>query len=265
MSRETQAAELKEAIRREEIAEAMRLLDAFPEMLDVDLWPVAIYEARSLPMTRLLAERGLDVNKCSAPRLPLHLAVYQCLPEIVALLIEHGADVNRRNPLGETPLDLLDAYEPRPVGDPSARRIREMLCQAGADGGIFPAVRAGDLDEVRAILDRDPESLNASSDIGTPIFAAARSGRDEVVRLLAERGADVNQHNGAGNTPLWFACQSAAPAEDRLRVARVLLNLGADVNARCEEGSTALRVAAWRGPAEMAELLVSRGARREGE
>lgn len=252
--------QLKEAIRGEDIGEASRLLDAFPDLLNIDLWPAAVYQARSLPMTRLLADRGLNVNRCSAPRKPLHLAAYQCLPDIVAFLIERGADVNLRNPLGETPLELLDAYQPRPVGDPDAKRIREMLLQAGAHDDIFAAVRSGEVEAVRAMIDLEPEALRSPSSIGGPLFAAARSGRVEAARLLIERGADVDEANDRKNTPLWFACQSPAPANDRVRVAQLLLDAGADANRRCEEGSTALHFAAWRGPAEMVELLLSRGA-----
>ncbi len=70
-------------------------------------------------------------------------------------------------------------------------------------------------------------------------------------------GADLN---AGENTALWFACQSDAPAADRLAVAELLLDAGADVKQRCEEGSTALHFAAWRGPVQMVELLLSRGA-----
>jgi len=43
-----------------------------------------------LKITKLLLDRGLNPDLCSAPRRPLHLAVYQCLPDIIELLIEHG-------------------------------------------------------------------------------------------------------------------------------------------------------------------------------
>ena len=125
---------LKTAIRREDVAAVSSLLDAHPELLEVDLWPVAIYQTQSLAMTQLLLSRGLDPNKCSAPRLPLHLAVYRVLPEIVQALIAAGADVERVNVLGERPLELLDIYEPRPAHAPEMQRVRQILLQAGAGG-----------------------------------------------------------------------------------------------------------------------------------
>lgn len=247
--------QLKNAIRGEDLAVASRLLDAEPSLLDVDLWPIAIYQAKSLPMTRLLLDRGLDPNRCSAPRLPLHLAVYQVLPEIVECLLQAGADAVFRNPLGETPLDLLDAYESRLVGDPDVHRIKELLLAAGAEMDLLVAVRLGDAAYLDALL-REGTPLHRDA-----LHAAARSGRPEAAVVLLQHGADPNQVNEKGNTPLWFAAQSPAQSDGRIAVMKLLLDAGADLHQRCERGSTALHFAAWRGPVEVAEFLLSRGAR----
>ena len=257
-----QRGRLKECIRQGDLVETKRLLDAHPDFLGIDLWPQAIFQAKSVDMTRLLLDRGLSPDECTAPRKPLHLAVYQCLPDIVDLLIERGADVNLRNPLDETPLELLDAYEPRPIGDPEAARIRKALRDAGAQDDLYTVIRAGEVEELRALLKADPSLARADNSLGGPLFVAARSGRVEVTKLLLEYGADPNRVNSKGNTPLWFAAQSPArPASDRIAVMKLLLDAGADLHARCEDGTTALHFAAWRGPVEVVEFLLSRGAR----
>ncbi len=156
-------AQIKTAILRHDTDTVKRLLHEHPGLLTPALWPPALFEARSLEITRLLLDRGLSPDECSAPRKPLHLAVYQGLPEIVELLIARGADVNLRNELGET--------------------------------------------------------------------------------------------------PLWFAAHSPAPSADRIAVMQLLLEAGADLHRRCEDGSTALHLAAWRGPVETVEYLLSRGGR----
>ena len=255
------AEQLKAAILREDGDEVTRLLDEHPDLLAPTLWPLAIFQAKSLAITRLLLDRGLNPNECSAPRLPLHLAVYQCLPDIVELVLERGADANFLNPLGERPLDLLDAYEPRPVGDPAAQRIRKALRGAGAKEDFYTVIRAGEAGALRALLEADPFLARADSEIGGPLFVAARSGRPEVVKLLLEYGADPNKVNSMGNTPLWFAAQSPAqPASERIAVMKILLNAGADLHHRCEDGTTALHFAAWRGPVEVVEFLLGNGA-----
>ena len=249
-----------ETIRGGNVTEVARLLDSKLELLTPELWPPAIFEAKSFDITRLLLDRGLNPDLCSAPHKPLHLAVYQCLPEIVELLIERGADVNQLNPLGERPIDLLDAYEPRPIGDPASARILNALIQAGATVDIHATVRTGDVQRVKTMLDSDP-SLIHTKDPWPPLFSAARSGRFDMAKLLIERGADVNAHNAKGNTPLWFACQSSARADDRIAVARLLLDSGARVREACEDNTTALHFAARRGPVAMVELLLRHGAR----
>lgn len=252
---------IKAALRREDADTVNRLLDAQPELLTPVLWPEAIFRGKSPSMTKLLLDRGLNPDECTAPRKPLHLAVYQCLPDVVELLIKHGADVNLRNPLDETPLDLLDAYEPRPVGDPDSARIRQALRKAGAQDDFYSVIRAGELSRVREMLEQDPALARSDSSLGGPLFTAARSGRAEIVAALLEFGADPNKTNNKGNTPLWFAAQSPArPASNRIAVMKILLNAGADIDQRCENGTTALHFAAWRGPAEVVEFLLSQGA-----
>jgi len=253
------AEQLKAAILREDIPTVASLLSAHPALLSPALWPVAIFQAKSLTVTRLLLDRGLTPNACAAPRYPLHLAVYQCLPEIVELLIARGADARFRNSLGETPLELLDAYEPRPLGDPDARRILEALVRVGAEEDLYTVIRSGDAGRLAALLADDPSLAQADSELGGPLFAAARSGRVEIVRLLLAAGADPNRTNRMGNTPLWFAAQSPAHAPDRVAVAQLLLDASAEINRRCEDGSTALHFAAWRGPIAMVELLLAHG------
>lgn len=253
--------QMTSAIRREDTAEVARLLDEWPQLLNPSLWPVAIFQTKSLAVTKLLLDRGLSPDECSAPRKPLHLAVYQCLPDIVEVLLARGATPDLLNPLGERPLDLLDAYEPRPVGDSDARRIRAALVAAGAREDFESVVRSGDADRVREALERDPALAKADSELGGPLFVAARSGRPAVVRLLLEHGADANGTNSMTNTPLWFAAQSPAESSSRIEVAKILLDAGADIHRICEDGSTALHFAAWRGPVAMVEFLLSRGAR----
>jgi peptide-methionine (S)-S-oxide reductase len=239
------------------------MLDQKPELLTLELWPPTVFQAKSLELTRLLLERGLDPNISSAPRRAIDLAAYLSLGEIAEVLVNHGADVKTRNKLGETPMDLLDAYEPRPIGDPDSNRVRAALLKAGAPYDLHAAVRAGDVQTVERILDSDPSQIRGAEPGGpwAPLFTAARSGRAEVAKLLIARGADVNERNGKGNTPLWFACQSPAKADDRIAVATLLIEAGAQVRAGCEDGSTALHFAAWRGPVEMVQLLIRHGAK----
>src|SRR3954464_1191184 len=61
---------------------------------------------------------------------------------------------------------------------------------------IFPAIEAGDVDAVRALLDRDPMLVHVRHAHGdpdhlTPLQFAAAKGHLDICRLLVDRGAEV--------------------------------------------------------------------------
>jgi ankyrin repeat protein len=80
------------------------------------------------------------------------------------------------------------------------------------------------------------------------VLALSRDG--EVTRLLIERGADVNAVQTAGYRPLHQA--AAAGRED---LVRMLLDAGADKTMRCDRGKTPAEYAHERGHTAVAELL----------
>lgn len=71
------------------------------------------------------------------------------------------------------------------------------------------AAEHGQLDIVVAALDAHPEFLHQRDDIGaTALHYAAFGGHRETVRLLAERGADINARDSKfGGTPAGWAIE----------------------------------------------------------
>jgi ankyrin repeat protein len=122
---------------------------------------------------------------------------------------------------------------------------------------IIEAARSGQLEQLKSILDQQPELLHArmSSGDSTLLHHAAFNGRDAVVRELLARKADVNARNHGGLTPL-HDCVHRGTIESAV----MLLEHGASLTARNNEGQTPLAYALAKNQPEMAELLRQRGA-----
>jgi len=122
---------------------------------------------------------------------------------------------------------------------------------------IFLAAARGDVDTIRALLDRGV-SPNARDEHGkTPLIWAAMNGSLPVVQLLLERGADVNAADKYGVTALMMAANPRQRAQSEVLVA--LLDKGANINAADSNGRTPLMYALSDNEKEIAILLIERG------
>ncbi|HEY7817660.1 MAG TPA: sigma-70 family RNA polymerase sigma factor, partial [Vicinamibacteria bacterium] len=165
--------------------------------------------------------------------------------------LRHGRDV-----MGNTALIL--------AVNNGHRELAALLREAGAPSDHHEAAAIGDVEEVRSILDRSPELLDAYSLEGfTALSLAAHFGHLETMRLLLDRGADVNavSRHAIGTTPL-----IAALFGRKVDAARMLIDRGADVRAARggtgwpRAGFTPLHYAAAFGFLDLIEMLMAKGA-----
>ena len=120
------------------------------------------------------------------------------------------------------------------------------------------AATRGDIDTLRALLDAecDTSHVGAQDWAGrAPLMCAALSGHTDCVRLLLQRGADVNKHSWNGNTSAHYAAEHG-----HKEALLVLLDGGCDVDATDDLDMTPLMCAAQHGHTECAQLLLERGA-----
>src|SRR5262249_26375907 len=102
---------------------------------------------------------------------------------------------------------------------------------------LFRAAEAGDTAAVALMLDLGFPAAPRGDDGGTALHAAAFAGSAETVRLLLDRGADIDARDTTWNsTPLvWAAVRSGArpagnPAPDWVETVSILTERGASTD-----------------------------------
>lgn len=184
-----------------------------------------------LPVVGLLLTRGapLDARNLAGAS-ALFAAIERGHVPVALRLIERGADVNLPGRSGVTPISVA-AY----VGNDT---IAEALLAHGAD-------------------ERAPDQTGKP-----PIVYAAAGARFDVVTRLLGRHVDINARYANDLTLLMWACgpdESVAEAQ-AIKLASYLLDAGAHIDDRDARGRTALMIAAEGGRADIAGLLLARGA-----
>ncbi|HEU0118941.1 MAG TPA: ankyrin repeat domain-containing protein [Bryobacteraceae bacterium] len=239
-----------------------------------------------LGVVRTLVKAGVDVNETVQPGLltgkkfgqvragprsgtgALTIAVTNAHYELAAFLLDAGADPNAALP-GFTALHVLPTVrkpgvgdnDPAPDGSGSMTAIafvRKMAAK-GANLNARMTKRVG-------------FGLTSINTVGaTPFFMAARTADAELMRVLAELGADPKINNTDNSTPLMAAAGlgTRSPGEDSgtepevLEAMQVALDLGNDINAVDNNGETAMHSAAYKNYPKAVEFLAAHGARRE--
>jgi uncharacterized protein len=183
--------------------------------------------------------------------------------EMVDLLLAHGAPIDARNLAGATAL-----YFAAEGGHVSvAQRLMERGANVKLTGrsGISPVAAAAYVgsDAIVGALLAHGADERAPDDTGKPpiVYAAARARLDIVKGLLA-RNIDINARYPHDLTLLMWASgadENVTEAEV-VEVVTYLLDAGAHIDDRDARGRAALMIAAEGGRAEVATLLLARGA-----
>lgn len=134
----------------------------------------------------------------------------------------------------------------------------DVFLQHGATLDIYEAAASGRLRALEEIVSAGRSQVNEYSPDGyPPLGLASFFGHEQAVRLLLDRGADVN---AAACNPQRVAPLHAAVAGPTPDIVEILLEAGADPNARQESDYTALHEAASRGLSRIVRVLIAHGA-----
>ena len=106
----------------------------------------------------------------------------------------------------------------------------------------------GYLEKIQDLIDNGLD-INKPYNDKLPLVVAVVLNKVDIVRLLIDKGADVNIRSDDNLTPIMYT--------DNKKIAELLIDNGADVNARDDEGQTALMQTE---NLKVAQLLIDNGA-----
>ncbi|XP_016099177.1 serine/threonine-protein phosphatase 6 regulatory ankyrin repeat subunit A-like [Sinocyclocheilus grahami] len=173
----------------------------------------------------LLVLSGARVNaKDNKWLTPLHRAVASCSEEAVQVLLKHSADVNARDKNWQTPLHVAASHK--------AVRCAEALVPLLSNVNVSD--RAGRTALHHAAFSGHLEIKEPNAYGNSALHLACFNGQDVVVSELMEAGADVNQVNEKGFSPLHF---TAASRQGALCLELLIAN-GANINSKVKIHTT---------------------------
>ncbi|MBQ8480609.1 MAG: ankyrin repeat domain-containing protein [Akkermansia sp.] len=212
----------------------------------------------------LLITAGADVNKADKDGwTPLHWAAWNGNSECVKrLLATPGIDVNMANEYGWTPLD-------RAASNGHSKCVKLLLAAPGINVNkadkygktpLYGAACWGHSECVKLLLAAPGINVNMADEDGrTSLYGAAFNGHSECVKLLlAAPGIDVNMADKYGWTPLYGAARWGHSECVKLLLAAP----GINVNMADKYGKTPLANAAALGHSECARLIRAAGGRK---
>jgi hypothetical protein len=123
------------------------------------------------------------------------------------------------------------------------------------------AARNGHEAVVKLLLEKGAELESKENRYGqTPLSWAARNGRETVVKLLLEKSAKLESKSKNSRTPLSWAAGNGHEA-----IVKLLLEKGVKLESKSYYGQTPLSWAAWNGCEAVVKLLLEKGAELESK
>ena len=244
---------------------------------------------RDFEMVECLCKLGAPVS-AAGKRSPLHDACAMGELDIARVLLEHGADVNLKDPDGNVPLyeacvsgnmDLVELLVTKGaeieltaegvvsrIGLSDEYPLEEVMeiLQSYAETEVVPqrllgCIARGDVDGVWEALSMDPKLINTVDPSGRELLQLACEQRDpDMMKAIVDAGFSPDRPNSDGFNRLSHAILDADE-----EMVKWLVALGANVNSRVEPGRrTLLHVVCQVGDPQaslaIAEILIDAGA-----
>lgn len=216
-------------------------------------------EQGNLFMVTALLDKGIHVDSTDEEGVnALHSAAANGNENVVRLLLSRGASLEARNIYGWTAL-MLASYYGHVMVCWILIQHKSDICAEGELGStaLDCAARSGHVQIVALLIEADGQQVRDPPTklcLETPLMNAAQHGHEAALKLLLEKGADVNYRDEiTGWTPLMVAALNG-----HMTAAQILVEFGADTNVLNVIDQTALEIAVARQKTEVQGFLDER-------
>lgn len=263
---------LKDAIENDRHDEVRTMLDSEDDLLElplqhklgkgiIDASPLILAAILDKPsIIRLLLENGAnaDAEVSDLGATALHMAARFGSKESVDLLLSQRVDVNRRDRYGSSPLHLASQFNRHEIVACILDAQADLSQRDNADNTPFHyASMSGSREKLLLLWERGPKEqikeLNKYQN--TPLHLACSRNHPEIVELLLDWGADIDQSGPDGETPLFAAC---AGGNDK--IIEMLIRRDANIHARNSYGETPILCSCRAAQSNTLRPLIEHGA-----
>lgn len=173
----------------------------------------------------------------------------------VNLLLTHGADMHHINQAGKSA--LIQAVEMREHDrlqvHPS--HVPQLNVQSDGAGNVpIASQERSEVDFLKLLMDRGLQIDQPQASGKSALFDAVQEGDENRAKVLIEAGADVNQLDATGRPILFHAVDKS-----NLAMIQLFFKYGADVDKTDRDGRTVLFEAVSQGNNDVAELILCSG------
>lgn len=185
----------------------------------------------------------------------LHIAVYNGNVKLILKAIELGAKINALNDKKQTPLHVaVDRKNPAAVTVLLKHGAAQGIVDVEKDTPIVKCIRKGYLNILKSFVQMNADLQCTGHYPASLLHLALHCGHADMVDVLLSGGADVNEKNNEGFTPI-----QVAVVKKHSDIVKVLTKNGADIFVKDFRKANLLHLAVKSQSLDLVQTLISFG------